>query len=264
MISEVHGANKYPAGSRRVAREVSLATALTPTVAERTRRLLVEGDFVSAWTNGTLTGVYLTFNHPTQDTNDRIYLDREPVIHYPERFESIYVGSEFDQAGKTLYLSIGGQYSSQPSGAGAVGSNYRLNTIRSDKDTHFTEAIAQNAKEDENIAGLLSNNIRITKVAIQSDQQLDYRLIFWATDQFDNTDLDVDDFMAEREMDLTAYGFRIAGANQWYMELDNLGIQYSDDDATHELHISLQNLSATGKNAGATGEVVVEITYELR
>lgn len=264
MAIEQKGANKYPSGSRRVRRTVSLTTVLDSTVAERTRRILVEGDFVKASTDGTLAGVYITFNHPTQDISDRIYLDEEPEIHYPERFESLYVGSLFAQAGKTLFLSIGQEYSSGSSAAGAVGSGERLNTVRSDKDTHFTGAIAQNAKEDENLTGLLSNNIRITKVAIQSDQQLDYRLIFFATDQFDNTDLDVDDFTAEREMDLTAYGFQIAGANQWYMELDNLSILYTDDDATYELHVSLQNLSATGKNAGATGEVVIEITYELR
>lgn len=138
---------------------------------------------------------------------------------------------------------------------------YRL---RSDKDSHFTGAINQNATEEENLTGLIANKIRITGVSVQSDQSLDYKLIFFKTDGFADTDLDLDTFASEQEMDLPSYGWRIAGANQYYMAVDGLAIDYQDDDETHELHVALQNLSATAKNAGATGEVVVEIRYEVR
>jgi len=138
---------------------------------------------------------------------------------------------------------------------------YKLVT---DKDTHFTGAILQNATEEENLTGLVSNRIRITGVAIQADQQLDFRVAFFRTDGFADTNLDLDTFQSEVELDLPSYGWRIAGAGQYYMVVNSLDIPYEDADKTYELHVALQNLSATAKNAGATGEVVVAIYYEER
>lgn len=136
--------------------------------------------------------------------------------------------------------------------------------IMSDKALYFTGAILQNAKEDENLPYLVGDKIRITGLAIESDQQLDYRLIFWRKDTFDDTDLQLDEFISDQEMDLVTYGFQIGGAGQWYMSLTSLAIDYEDADQTKELHVSLQNLSATAKNAGATGEVSLRIYYEAR
>ncbi len=137
-------------------------------------------------------------------------------------------------------------------------------TLTSDKDSHFSGAIVQNATEEENLVGLASNRIRITSITIQSDQSLDYRLIFFNTDAFANSDLDVDDLAGEVELDIPSYGFRIAGANQYYMSVHGLTLDYEDEDGSYELHVALQNLSATAKNAGATGEVVVTISYQVR
>ncbi len=139
-----------------------------------------------------------------------------------------------------------------------------FSTLRSDKDTHFTGAIAQNAKEDENLAGLVSNKIRITGVSIQAKENLNFRLIFWGTDGFDDTNLDNDKFQAETKLDIPTYGYRIGGANQYYLDMRGVEIDYEDLDRTQELHISLMCLSAAGKTAGANGEVVVEVFYEER
>lgn len=139
-----------------------------------------------------------------------------------------------------------------------------INTLRSDKDVQFTGAIAQNAKEDENMTGLLSDKIRITGVSIQAKENLTFRLIFWGTDGFDDTNLDTDKFQDEIKLDIPTYGFRIGGANQYYMDMRGVEVDYEDLDKTKELHISLQCLSAAGKTAGANGEVVVEIYYETR
>ncbi len=137
-------------------------------------------------------------------------------------------------------------------------------TLSTDKDVEFTGAIVQNAVEQENLAGLASNRIRITGISIQSDQQLDYRVILFNKDTFANADLDIDTFAEEQELDLLSYGFLIAGASQYYMVVDGLAIDYDDEDGTHEIHVALQNLSATAKNAGATGEVVLKFFYEVR
>lgn len=135
-------------------------------------------------------------------------------------------------------------------------------TLRSDKDTHFTGQIVQNAQETENLTGLAWSKVRITGIMLQADQQLNFRVILWSKDTFDDTDLDADAFIAEVQVPLVTAGFQVAGANQWYLDIRGVEIPYQDEDSTNEVHISLQNLSATAKNAGATGEVVVELAYE--
>jgi hypothetical protein len=136
--------------------------------------------------------------------------------------------------------------------------------LRADKDTHFTGGIVQNAKEDENLTGLLNNKIRVTGVSIQADQALKFKVLFWTTDTFDDIDLDLDTFCGEVELDLSLEGFQIGGSGQYYLDMRGLDIDYRDADSSNELHVSLMNLSAAAKNAGATGEVALEIYYEQR
>lgn len=142
--------------------------------------------------------------------------------------------------------------------------SHGFETLRTDKDSHFSGAIAQNATEEEDITGLTTNRIRITRVTILSDENLDYRLLFFNKDSFADTDLDDDRFIDELELDLPSYGFQIAGAGQYMMTVNGLEIDYDDQDGSRELHIALQCLSAAGKTAGANGEVVVIFTYEER
>ncbi|GAJ07278.1 unnamed protein product, partial [marine sediment metagenome] len=114
---------------------------------------------------------------------------------------------------------------------------------------------------NENLSGLLSNKVRITGVAILSDQQLKYKALFWYKDTFENSDLDVDEYCGEIELDLPSYGFQIEGSGKWYLDMRNLHVDYEDLDATSELHVSLINMSTTAKNAGATGEAKLFIAY---
>jgi len=130
-------------------------------------------------------------------------------------------------------------------------------SVASDKDTNFTELIAKNGVERENLVGLLSNRIKISKVAIQADQQLFFQVLLYATDLFEEADMDVDKFVASLELNLPVYGFQQT-TSQWRMELDNLDINYEDLDLTKELHVVLVNLDPTSKVAGASGEVKVE------
>lgn len=143
----------------------------------------------------------------------------------------------------------------------AIGKSYQ---IKSDKDTHFTTAIAVNAKEDENLAGLQANKILIVGVAVEAKEQNHYRALFWKTDGFDDTNLDLDSFIGAVDLDLVTNGFQIGGAGQWYWD-EKLGrgngIEYHDEDSSSELHVSLQNLGPGAKTAGVNGEVVLKVSY---
>lgn len=218
-----------------------------------------EGDYIACWTNGSFQGIGVRFNNPS---NPLVYFNHfNPIDLMP--FWRIYLTYPV-QASKSLALFFGRQRSARGQIPMSMGMVKPFHFLVTDKDTHFTGAIATNAVEEENLTALVTNKIRIVGVAIQSDQQLDYRAIFFSKDSFADTDLDVDTFVGEVELDMLSYGFQIAGANQWYMVVNGLSIDYEDEDGTCELHTSLQNLSAAAKNAGATGEVKLVFEYEER
>lgn len=140
-----------------------------------------------------------------------------------------------------------------------------IEIINTDKDIHFTETITINNQEKENITGLLGNKYLIRGVNVQSDQQLKYRLIFWGKDTFDDTDLDINSYIDDVELDFTSTSaFQIGSTGQYYLNVGSLDILYEDADNTKELHISLQNLSAVSKNSGSTGEVQLDIKMSPR
>ena len=136
--------------------------------------------------------------------------------------------------------------------------------IRSDKDSHFTGALGQYAKEDENLVGMITNKGRISGITLESDQQLWYKVLIWSKDTFDDTDLDLDTLIGEIDMKLNIYGWQVNGTGTWYMDMRNLAVDIMDEDNSNELHISLMNMSGTGKAAGSSGEVVVQVTYSPR
>jgi len=133
--------------------------------------------------------------------------------------------------------------------------------LKTDKDTHFTEAIAQNGHEEENLTGLPSNVITIKQIVILSDQNLNFDVAFFGTDGFANADLDVDSYLGSVNLDLATNGFQLGGSGQYYLWVTNVDFEYTDADGDNELHVALYNNSATGKNAGATGEVVIKFIY---
>lgn len=220
----------------------------------------IQGDFVHAWTDGVLDGIGVRLG---RKQNDIAYFKRRnPISGFP--FWGLYL-TNTAQPGRTLDLMIGREASAEAvTTEVTVSSTQYFYTLRSDKDSHFTGAIAQNAKEDENLTGLLGNKVRITGVSLQADENLSFRVVFWKTDGFEDADLDLDRFCGEVVIDLPTDGYQIAGANQYYLDMRGLDIDYEDEDASNELHVSLMCLTAAGKTAGAGGEVVLEIFYEPR
>lgn len=136
-------------------------------------------------------------------------------------------------------------------------------TVTSDKDQHFNEQLAKNEVERENISGLREDRVRITKVSIQADQQLLFEVLLYGSDDFEESNLDNDYFIASVELNLPTYGFQQT-TNQWRLDIENLNIDYVDLDKAKEIHAVLRNLSPTTKIAGATGEVKLEFLCEAR
>lgn len=138
--------------------------------------------------------------------------------------------------------------------------------IRTDKDSHFTGAIAQFAAEEENIgfptdwATVGIQKVQIESLTLISDQALSYDIQFYSKDTFANTDIDSDKFVKTFKF-VQGDGIQRAGANQYYYDIspDSLPYTYIDEDNSSEFHIALINRSATAKNAGATGEVTLII-----
>ncbi len=146
---------------------------------------------------------------------------------------------------------------------------YTIEAINSDKDTHFTGALAQNAIENENIAfpsdfsTAQIQKLLINKISLQSDQALNWDLILWSDDGFaDTSDMDSDAHIIKGEF-LASNSYQIAGANQYYYDYEPVNpIPYIDQDNSGELHVGLINRSITAKIAGATGEVKIRFMVE--
>ena len=217
------------------------------------------GDTLTFYSDGDYKGIQYAIDSPT---NDWITVGEfGNPYQYPAQFQKVYL-SWTQQVGKYLRVHIGreaGASASVQITAEAPRDVFQI--LETDKDTHFTGALTQYAKEDENISGLLYNKIRIIGVGILSDQQLHYKLLLWYKDTFEDTDLDLDEYCAEIDLDLPTYGFQVGGTGKWYMDIRGLHADYQDLDGSHELHSSLINMSATSKTAGAAGEVKLFIAY---
>ena len=140
-----------------------------------------------------------------------------------------------------------------------------LQYVISDKETHFSGALAQNVVEIESIDfptdwGIVGINETIIEgVSIQSDQNLEWDVFIFATSDTTDTDLDLDTFTDFFNFATTS-GKQIAGTNQFYYSspANFMAIPYRDSDNSSKLHVALVNRSATSKNAGATGEITIK------
>jgi len=131
---------------------------------------------------------------------------------------------------------------------------------RSDKDTHYTTALAQHAIDLESIGALPDGlpGVVIDRVTVWSDQNLDWDVMFFrsATSQ-PSTDADLDT-MVDWISFAVADGVQIAGTGLFRYSVSGINLRYQPTDAT--FHIGLINRSATPKDAGSDGEFVVELS----
>jgi len=228
--------------------------------AEPGEEIDLPGDTLTFYTDGSLEDCFIRLDEATADA---IPINEFNPYHYRTGFKKFYLETTA-QAGKYLRIHIGREAGAeaavQITATAARGVFY---SIRSDKDSNFSGSLAQYAKEDENLTGIIQNKIRIIGISMLADQNLLFKVLFWGKDTFDDSDLDVDTFTGEVEFDLATNGFQIGGSGKYYYDLRGLDLDYEDEDGTKELHVSLYNQSTTSKNAGSTGEVVIEVYYEL-
>ena len=133
--------------------------------------------------------------------------------------------------------------------------------IRTDKDVDYTGAQAQNVSADANIAGLPANAGVIRQITILSDQGLAWECQFYSSDTFRDADLDVDTFIEAIKF-AEGDGLQDNGAGLFRYSISGLSIPYLDADGTLEAHLSIVNRSAVAKNAGATGEIVIQLSFD--
>lgn len=153
--------------------------------------------------------------------------------------------------------------------------------VRTDKDVDFTGALAQNASATANLVPPMAIaagghcRARLHSIAIVSDQQLAWELMLFSTNSFaTSSDLDQVGFLGKWAF-IEADGVQIAGAGPFLYYIDGLDIAYKctdfDDHSTFiagakipagQVHLMLVNRSVTGKNAGATGEIVIQLGFE--
>jgi len=136
-------------------------------------------------------------------------------------------------------------------------------TVSTDKDTQFTDELAKNSIERENISGLRENRVCVVKASVQSDQLLRYGLFLYATSDFEESDIDLDKFVSYIEFNLPLYGIQQTGG-QYRMDVNGLEIDYIDESEAKQLHLVLKNLSPTTKNQGSTGEVKFDLIIESK
>src|SRR3989337_1495021 len=140
----------------------------------------------------------------------------------------------------------------------------------SDVTANFTDALVQDAKEDEDVAmpadwtTCTINKCAISGVSIQSKQNLEFDLILWSKSAKDNTSLNLDNFVISLNFPVSS-GKQIAAANQYYYEQDNLiPIKYNDDSNQSKIHCSIVNRSITAKDAGVAGQIKVRFVASPR
>jgi len=219
------------------------------------------GDFITGACTGSLDGVKIKFNSRSAHALPIKLFNNIP---FPATFNYLYVTHTI-QAGKTLFIKVGREAGAMATTQlGEITTRQAFYTLSSDKDLHFVGALATGIKEDANLTGLLGDKIRIESIAIQADEALNFYVLFFRTDGFDNTDLDLDTFCGMANLDLASYGKRVGGANQYYLSAEGIDIDYEDEDASQELHAALYNASAAAKTAAAAGEVRLSFNYVLR
>lgn len=137
--------------------------------------------------------------------------------------------------------------------------------VRTDKDTHFTQALATNAIESETLThdeGVRSPVGDVGRITLYADQNLDFDVILFRSAPGDLTDLDTLDIVDWISF-LEAEGVQIAGAGPFIYSQSGMKWRYAEALGRRELHVGLVNRHATAKNAGATGEVVIEFEFTV-
>ena len=148
--------------------------------------------------------------------------------------------------------------------------------VRTNPATQFTTALAQNAKDTEDmvigsavgqvdagVAAGLGVKSRLKHLTVVSVQNLAWEVWLWRTDAYDvsltNPALV---FPAGRWAFLTTDAVRIGAAGLYYYYIEGTDQFYEDHDNTGEVHLMLVNRSATAKGVAGAGLIAIELGLE--
>jgi len=138
-----------------------------------------------------------------------------------------------------------------------------IEIIETNKDNHFTEGISTNNIEKETLS-LISSKYVINGVSIQSKQPLNYKILIWGSNNFDNSNLNTEKYIGAIDLNMEKESFQINNTGQYRLNIEDLQLQYTDFQSTNNLYIGLMNLSNTSKLSGSNGEVKLIIKLNPR
>jgi hypothetical protein len=144
--------------------------------------------------------------------------------------------------------------------------------VRTDKDTHFLGAIAQDNGLHETLTvdpqGLAAGKHcrgRLKALRILSKENLAWEVWLFGNSLFDNADADLERFLG-RWTFAAGDGIRATvggGADDHYhYYIDGLDVGIEDLDRAGALYIRLVNRSVAAKSADAAGALVIEFVIE--
>ncbi len=140
--------------------------------------------------------------------------------------------------------------------------------FRTDKASHFTTAIAQNAIDWEHIP--IPERIKrcaILSAAIIGKETIDFDLYFFSQDDENQAAVENDDYLAKVDLDIPSDGHQIGGAELYRLDVPLTSpIIYFDEDATDaippEFHLGLVPRTAGGKAVNPAGDLEIIIIYD--
>ena len=140
----------------------------------------------------------------------------------------------------------------------------RVFYLRTDKDAHFTGAVAIGDTENETLTGLGSDKVIIRRVVVEAIENRALTIAFFAASTFQTVDLDTDAYLGEVQF-LAADGVRMNAATypQYVYDSGELNMPYIDAEAAGQLNVAYVCRDAAGKAAGAAGYVTVRVVYEV-
>jgi hypothetical protein len=125
--------------------------------------------------------------------------------------------------------------------------------------SHYDTALNQHAIDIEDLGALSTPMVIVSRVIVWSDQNLDWDIAFFRnnTSQPDNSPLE-DHGLFDLVSFVVADGLQIAGTGPFIYVRSNLEVRYFTEE--QRAVIGLINRNAAAKNAGATGNVRIEIS----
>lgn len=139
--------------------------------------------------------------------------------------------------------------------------------VKSRADVDFTEALAENAASAMvtlyGVEPIFSRRYFIRAIRVTAKENFGPQLNFFASAAGDTTEPSTNTFLGRWGF-AASMGTQIGATGLWQYYIDGLAIPYYDEDTIlttvpPNLHVILENISATAKSADADGAVTVEV-----